>query len=155
MTSAKYWHFQTPPPPLSAIQDRTRGLAFSGSGFGHFWAFSGSGNGRIWAKSGPGIGQTWAKSGSGFVQPGLNNIVPNAERVQGSLHKKKPEIYWRFANKGEGGCTPLPIYFRFFPVLLKNDLKNPINAHGKNRKLPNLAKGGGGNPPTNIFPFFS
>ena len=45
-----------------------------------------------------------------------------------------------------GGGTPLPNYFRFFPVLLKNDLKNPINAHGKNRKLPNLAKGGGGTP---------
>ena len=81
---AIFWHYRGDKEQVAQIQtikDLTPILVFSGSGFGHFLAFSGPGNGRIWAKSGPGIGQTWAKSGSGFVQPGLNNIVPNAELV--------------------------------------------------------------------------
>ena len=36
--------------------------------------------------------------------------------TKGSLHKKKPEIVWSFTKLGGAGGTPLPNYFRFFPV---------------------------------------
>ena len=36
--------------------------------------------------------------------------------LKGSLDKKKPEIVWSFTKLGGAGGTPLPNYFRFFPV---------------------------------------
>ena len=51
--------------------------------------------------------------------------------AKGSLHKKKPEIYWQFANKGGGGVPPYQSISGFFLLIFVADfflLKNDLHA---------------------------